>query len=444
MAKKTFILDTNVLLSDPAAIFAFEENDVIIPLTVLEELDNHKTRMDEVGRNARETVRKLWSVAQDQPDLNQGADLPGGGTLKVLSVEDVRGALMPINVPKELVKKGGDNCIIELCMELQSSNIEGEIILVSRDTMMRLKALCLNIPCEDYKRLPTGGEGASQLYSGVTTIEGDFDIPRLYAEGNLHLEPEDTENVMPNEFMILKNGNQSGMVRFFSQNEPVVHVKLDRVGKLQTRNKEQMFSLDLLNDPDVKLVTLAGFAGCGKTLLAIAAGLEQVLAKKYKNLVICRPVQSVGKEIGFLPGTIEEKMEPWIAPIKDNLRFLLGNGKRSRQVEDTLALLFEQGTIEIQAMTFIRGRSIAGAYMVIDEAQNLNIHELKTIITRVGEGTKVVLTGDIEQIDNQSVDSLSNGLTVAIEKFKDQPLAGHVTLVKGERSELATLAAKIL
>lgn len=442
MAKKTFILDTNVLLSDPGAIYGFDNNDVVIPLMVLEELEHHKDRSDEVGRNAREATRKIGALVKTYSEMRKGVVLSNGSILKVLSVSDVRGDAEPLEMPSELEDKTGDNSILELCMELQTVE-ENDIVLVSRDLLMRLKGLALGVPCEDYKRLPSS-ESGTKLYSGVAVVEGEFDIQKLYDEGELFLEPEFTANLFPNQFVILKNGTQSALTRFFDKTEAVVHIKQTQVGKISTRNKEQQFALDLLNDPSVKLVTLAGFAGCGKTLLAIAAGLEQVLAKKYKSLVICRPVESVGKEIGFLPGTIEEKMEPWIAPIKDNLRFLLGNGKRAKQVEDTLNMFFDEGTIEIQAMSFIRGRSIAGAYMVIDEAQNLNIHELKTIITRVGEGTKVVLTGDIEQIDNKNVDSLSNGLTVAIEKFKEHAISGHVTLVKGERSELATLAAKIL
>jgi PhoH-like ATPase len=191
---------------------------------------------------------------------------------------------------------------------------------------------------------------------------------------------------------------------------------------------------------------VVGQAGTGKTLLAIAAGLHQVMERKqYKSLIVCRPIQPLGKDIGYLPGTMEEKMEPWVAPIKDNLRYLLSaDGKKSRRGEETLQMLFDNGTIEVEAMTFIRGRSIANAYIIIDEAQNLNAHELKTIITRVGEGTKIVLTGDIEQIDNMYVDSVSNGLTIAIEKFKSYSISGHVTLTKGERSTLATLAAQIL
>lgn len=443
MAKKTYVLDTNVLLSDPNAVFEFDNNDVVIPLMVIEELDNHKSRADEVGRNARETVRKLGSLTKNHRDLTRGIPIPHSeGVLRVLSVTDVRGDAAPLEMPAELKKMTGDNSILELCAELQTTE-DSDVILVSRDLLMRIKAMSLGVPCEDYKKLPSSGT-TSRLYDGVANLEGDFDLEKLYADGELFLEPEYTKDLSPNQFIVLKNGTQSGLVRFFSVSESVCLVKETKIGKISTRNKEQTFALDLLTDPDVKLVTLAGFAGTGKTLLAIAAGLEQVLAKKYKNLVICRPIQSVGKEIGFLPGTIEEKMEPWLAPVKDNLRFLLGSGKKARQTEETLQMLFDEGTIEVQAMSFIRGRSIAGAYMIIDESQNLSLHELKTIITRVGEGTKIVLTGDTEQIDNQGVDSLTNGLTVAVEKFKDQPIAGHVTLCKGERSELASIAAKIL
>lgn len=446
MAKKTFILDTNILLSDPEAIFSFQNNNIVLPLIVCEELDRHKDRQDEVGRNARETVRKLAELTKTNKDLKAGIPLPSGGLLKILSIDDVRSKRKKqIVLPQELLmKETGDNSIISLCLEFQSAHEEEDMILVSRDLLLRLKADVLGIKCEDYKKVQVTSS-VSKLFSGVTTLEGDFDINELHSSGQLYVEASKTAGLQPNEFVVLTNGTQSGLCRFFGNGEPLVLVSNEHVGKIKSRNKEQTFAIDLLTDPDVKLVTLAGFAGCGKTLVAIAAGLEQVMAKKYKSLVVCRPVQPVGKDIGFLPGTIEEKMEPWIAPIKDNLRFLLSpSGKRSKNIEETLNLMFDDGIIEIQAMTFIRGRSIADAYMIIDEAQNLNAHELKTILTRVGEGTKMVLTGDIEQIDNMYVDSLSNGLTVAIEKFKSYPISGHVTLLKGERSELATLAAQIL
>lgn len=441
MAKKIFVLDTNVLLSDPGAIYEFGKNQVVIPLMVIEELDNHKTRADEVGRNARETVRKIESLIKGK-QAEKGVSLPNGGVLKILSIETVRNGAPPLAMPQEFLKKTGDNSILELCAELET--VESDpVVLVSKDLLMRIKASTLDIVSEDYGKLPSS-ESGFKLYDGVAHMEVDFDLNDLFTQGFIYLEPTLTKDLNPNQFIVLKNGTQSALVRFHSAEKAVTHIKDQQCGKVSARNKEQNFALDLLTDSTVKLVSLAGFAGTGKTLIAIAAGLEQVMAKKYKTLIICRPIQSVGKEIGFLPGTIEEKMEPWIAPIKDNLRFLLGSGKKSRQVEDSIQLLFEQGTIEIQAMSFIRGRSIAGAYIIIDEAQNLNLHELKTIITRVGENTKIVLTGDTEQIDNGSVDSLTNGLTIAVERFKSQPIAGHVTLTKGERSELATIAAKIL
>ena len=243
--------------------------------------------------------------------------------------------------------------------------------------------------------------------------------------------------------MLVSNSNdkKTALARFFSYNDPLVKMyKMDNVWGIDARNKEQSFALELLMDPDVEVVSLIGQAGSGKTLLAVAAGLEQVLGddSEYKKLIVSRPIQPLGKDIGFLPGTLEEKMDPWLMPIKDNLEFLLGNDR------DTVKMYFEKGVIEIEAITYIRGRSITNAFIIIDEAQNLTRHELKTILTRVGEGTKIILTGDIEQIDNIYIDETSNGLTYAVEKFKEYDISGHITLQKGERSKVATLAAKIL
>lgn len=454
MTKKTFIVDTNVLLSDPEALFSFEDNNIILPLIVIEELDRHKDRQDEVGRNARETVRKLADLTKEHKDLRKGVPLGNsGGELRIVSVDDFVSPKTEI-LPSELASKpSGDNSIITVCKAYldQAKRLE-KVVLVTRDTLLRLKCNVLGIECEDYRK-HQATTSVSNLYSGVKTIVGEFDIGDLYAEQCLEIDDDfvDDNKVLPNQFLILENeqDGRTGLVRYVRDDKgPILHLVDDtmKVGKLEAKNKEQRFALQLLQDPEVKLVTLAGFAGCGKTLLSIAAGLEQVIEKKkYKSLVVCRPVQPLGKDIGFLPGTIEEKMEPWVAPIKDNLRFLISqNGKKSKNVEEALNMYFENGTIEVEAMTFIRGRSISDAFMIIDEAQNLDIHELKTILTRVGENTKIVLTGDIEQIDNTYVDSLSNGLTVAIERFKEHWISGHVTLVKGERSELATLAAKTL
>lgn len=451
MTKKTFIVDTNVLLADPEALYSFEDNNIIIPLMVIEELDNHKSRQDEVGRNARETVRKIMGLMQDAQSLKDGIILSTGGLLKILSVDDFAVNLATKNLPSELLKKEtADNSIIGVCHKYIKAHPQESVTMVSKDSLVRIKCNALGIECEDYEKVPTQ-DSLSKLYSGAQTLEIDYDIAEFQAEKTLYLSDDELETIHlhPNECVVLvnKSDKKSTIARFTSLDAPLRLIEEGvKAGKLEPRNKEQKFALDLLADPKVKLVTLAGLAGCGKTLLSIAVGLEEVLVKKrYKSLIVCRPIQPVGRDIGFLPGTIEEKMEPWIAPIKDNLRFLISNsGKRSKNVEETLKMYFEEGTIEVEAMTFIRGRSISNAFMIIDEAQNLNVHELKTILTRVGEGTKIILTGDIEQIDNTNVDSLSNGLTIAIEKFKDEAIAGHVTLTKGERSELATMAAKKL
>lgn len=441
---KTYILDTNVLLSDPNALFSFEDNDVVLPLIVIEELDRQKDRQDEVGRNARETARKLSELLKNTKHTNHTPiQLDCGGRLFVMSSLDFTNFKMA----PELDATRGDNQIIAFCKALQSE--KPELILVTRDLLLRLKAEAVGVPCQDYKKFSVA-TSANSLYNGVRSVVGQYDVDNLYAASKVpatdFLTFDDLKTLNPNQFLVVKQEgtDRSALARYTGKEVQVINTYSPC--KIEGRNKEQKFAIDLLLDPAIKLTTIVGSAGTGKTLLAIAAGLHLVLdAKKYKSLVVCRPIQPLGKDIGYLPGTMEEKMEPWVAPIKDNLRYLLSaDGKKSKRGEETLEMLFENGTIEVEAMTFIRGRSISGAYMIIDEAQNLNVHELKTIITRVGEGTKIVLTGDIEQIDNMYVDSLSNGLTVAIEKFKEYPIAGHVTLIKGERSELATLAASIL
>jgi PhoH-like ATPase len=443
---KTYVLDTNVLLSDSNAINSFEDNTVVLPLIVIEELDRHKDRQDEVGRNARETSRKLTALIAEHKDLRNGIPLFNGGTLRVLSAENLGTAF---SIPPELDPKSGDNVIIAFCKAFQV--VQPDLILISRDLLLRLKAEALGIPCEDYKKLSVA-DSVKSLYTGVETLDG-IDVNEFYSPEGLVLSEEASKDLFSNEFLVLQDGTgRSALGRYMAPGKPIKALGPSSVDRIQARNKEQKFALDLLLDPNVNLVTIIGQAGTGKTLLAIAAGLDQVQmpmsgkgAKgRYKSLVICRPIQPVGKDIGFLPGTMEEKMEPWIAPIKDNLRYLLSDGKKGKSNEEVIQYYFDQGVIEVEAMTFIRGRSIANAFMIIDEAQNLNVHELKTILTRAGEGTKIVLTGDIEQIDNMYVDSVSNGLTVAIEKFKEYAIAGHVTLKKGERSELATLAASIL
>lgn len=459
---KTYVLDTNVLLSDPGSLFSFDEHNVIIPIAVLEELDNHKSRQDEVGQNARSVSRSLDELRQ-QGSLLDGIRLRNGGLLKVISIPPERF----VDLPLELRSIGPkvDNMIIALMMSMQSSE---DAILVTKDINVRLKCDALGIRCEDYLKMRVADD-PQKFYRGVEVIDELTyeDVETFYENDELMLPPNILEKtkLYPNQIVILKNVNEfdgktmkSAIAKCVTPDQPLKPIeKIEQAFNLKPRNKEQSFSLDLLFDENIKLLTLVGPSGTGKTLLAISAALAQLKGlgdtPRYDKLIVTRPVQPLGKDIGFLPGTMEEKMEPWIAPIRDNINFLMGSKKAQRRSRTTgeetnkmhyLTLLQEKGLIEIEAITFIRGRSIPNAFIIIDEAQNLSMHELKTIVTRVGDNTKIVLTGDVEQIDNVHVDVYSNGLTVAVEKFKDYPVAGHVTLIKGERSELATLASKIL
>ncbi len=458
--KKTYVLDTNVLISDPNSIFSFQDNDVIIPLVVFEELDRHKSRPDEVGHNARQVTRSLDNL-REQGSLVKGIPLKEGGTLTVA----IQNLDAPAPLPAGLQADKPDNLIIAFALQRKGA------ILVSKDINVRIKCDALGIKCEDYLKMRVTSD-PQKFYRGVEVVELEEElIDYFYHNGKLDL-PEAALNgrkLHPNQIVVIKNvvdgqTTKSAITKYPGPGKSLVPVaKIDNAFGLKPRNKEQSFSLDLLFDPEIKLLTMVGPSGTGKTLLALAAGLEQLkgmgspASARYEKLIVTRPVQPVGKEIGFLPGTLAEKMEPWIAPIRDNLNFLVNDKRPPRQRKGSteggrphrddgmyLSLLQERGLIEIEAITFIRGRSIPNALIIIDEAQNLSMHELKTIITRVGDGTKIVLTGDIEQIDNIHVDAFTNGLTFAVERFKDYPIAGHVTLLKGERSELATLASKIL
>jgi PhoH-like ATPase len=427
----------------------------LIPILVLEELDKHKTRNDDVGRNARQVSRALDAMRVDG-SFHDGVKTRGGGIIRIVPSPQDPATLLP----KELsVSSSVDNMIIGFMLSYKDENL----VLVSKDINIRVKCDAMGLKCQDYLSMRVSSD-IDELYRGVKLIHTTEDVvDSFYRNGEVKTQNVTQEQVFPNQIVILKTvddqGNtiKSAMSRAYEDGSLKSLAKIESVFGLRPRNKEQHFSLDLLMDENVKLLSMIGKAGCGKTLLAIAAGLEQLntigAQSKYQKLIVSRPVQPVGKDIGYLPGTLEEKMEPWIAPVKDNLDFLLGiNGKKpGRKSKDNLMssdpyleLMQQRGLIEIEAISFIRGRSIPNAYIIIDEAQNLSMHELKTIVTRVGEGTKIVLTGDIEQIDNVDVDAYTNGLTYAIEKFKEFPIAAHVTLLKGERSPLATLASKIL
>ena len=438
MKHKILVLDTNVLLTDSNSILNFEEADIAIPLKVLDEIDKHKKRQDSVGVHARNTIRKLDEL-RSQGNLFEGVELEGNKLF-------VRG-FDPFKLPDDLDVENPDNQIIATALSIKESNKKSKVILVSRDINMRVKCDALSIDCEDYSndQVVDDIEG---LYTGlIEYLVDDQVIDSVYKDEGVFLE-EDEIKVEPNQFVMLisnSNDKKTALVRFLSYERPIRKIDSYKKGiwGVRPKNKEQNFALDLLMNPDIPLVTIIGKAGSGKTLLALAAGLQQCFGatandSHYSRVIVTKPVEPVGKDIGFLPGSMEEKMLPWLAPIQDNLKNLMGNDKI------TLDMYIDEGKIEIEAMTFIRGRSISNAFIIIDEAQNMTKHEIKTVLTRVGEGTKIILTGDIEQIDNVYLDETTNGLTYVIDRFKEQNSAGHMTLIKGERSQIATLASKLL
>ena len=437
--KKIFVLDTSVCLANGNAVYSFGKDDIYIPLKVLEEVDKHKNRQDGVGQNARMFI-KILDELREKGSLQEGVRLQKGkGLLK--SVQ-----LVSSLFPQDLDLSVPDHVIIATAFGVANTHQDKKIIVVSRDINMRVICDSIGLGSQDYDANQVISN-SSELYSGVCELVVDDEfIERFYKDEELFLDDQKANKLFPNQFITLvsnKNVNKTALSRFVSKEQPIRRITefkgRNKVFGVESRNREQSFAMDLLMDPSVPIVTLVGKAGSGKTLSAVAAGLAQLLEKNsYTRLIVSRPVQPLGRDIGFLPGTLEEKMLPWLTPIQDNLQFLLGNDKA------TLEQYIASGKIELEALTYIRGRSIAKAFIVIDEAQNLSAHELKTIVTRVGEGTKIVLTGDIEQIDNVYVNDTSNGLAYAVEKFKDTHLAGHVSLLKGERSAVATLAARIL
>tara|TARA_Y100000592_G_scaffold86425_1_gene139734 strand:+ start:190 stop:1404 length:1215 start_codon:yes stop_codon:yes gene_type:complete len=403
---------------------------------VLDEIDKHKHRQDTAGLNAR-TMNRVLDKLRRKGSLFTGVAL-GTGKGKVFAAQ-----YDPRYMPTGLEPNDSDNKIIAVAIRL---GMEGhDIAVISRDLNMRVKCDSFGIDCYDYQP-QKAVKSPENLYDGSSEIVvNDKLIEDFYADKETFL-PEQKKILYPNHYLVLKSENdpqKSAICRFTDYETPLRKVYTFKdIWGLSANNKEQKYAMDLLFDKDVHVVSLTGQAGTGKTLIAAACGLEQVLNSTrsqggYDKLIITRPVQPMGRDIGFLPGTLEEKMMPWIAPLRDNLEYLFGD-------KTALDMQIEHGVIEIEAMTYIRGRSISNAFMIVDEAQNLTTHELKTIITRVGHGTKLILTGDIQQIDNSYVDAVSNGLTYAVEKFKEHNLSGHVTLYKGERSKLATLAAEIL
>ncbi|MCB2187116.1 MAG: PhoH family protein [Deltaproteobacteria bacterium] len=453
---KTYVLDTNVLLHNPRAIFVFQDNRVVLPLAVIEEIDNQKRRQDEIGRNAREVSRHLDQLRR-QGQLAQGVELPGGGTLQI----EVNHRSLE-NLPLSLDALDGgkpDNRILAVALNLARQN-GSQVTLVSKDLNLRLKADVLGLTAEDFNNDKVD---FARLYPGQAEFAVDQDtLDRLYRQKCLAAaELPGAEDLHPHQFVVLKNagnGSSSALARHLDgQLTPLALQGRAECFGVKSRNKEQLFALDLLLDERVKVVTLAGGAGTGKTLLALAAGLELVVEEgAYHKLLVTRPVIPLeGQELGFLPGDKDEKLRPWMQPIHDNLELLFGYAKPRQpglfrgkgatggtvDPEDYLSLT---GQLEMEALTYIRGRSIPGQFILVDEAQNCTPHAIKTLLTRVGERSKIVFTGDIEQIDHPYLDADSNGFTILVERLKGAVLAGHVTLQKGERSEVAELGARLL
>ncbi len=436
---KTFVIDTNVLLYDPYALYRFQENNIIIPITVIEEIDKFKKDMNETGRNARQ-VSRLLDDFRIGGSLSKGVSLPSGGKLMVEIFEDkVVGKL-----PPELRLDRADNRILAVAMDVMHKE-KHPVILVSKDTNLRIKADALGLAAEDYESDKVDIE---DLYSGMTEVKVEpVTLDTFHGQG--WLPP--VENILPNQFIHMTdstNPDHHATGRYDRSSERIVPLRKfgkDGIWSITPRNREQSYAFDVLLDDSVKLVTLVGKAGTGKTLLAIAAGLHKVAEENvYNRLLVSRPVFPMGRDIGFLPGDIEEKLAPWMQPIFDNVELLLSGHEAEKRHSKGYKELVAMGIMEIEPLTYIRGRSIPNQFMIVDEAQNLTPHEIKTIITRAGEGTKIVLTGDPYQIDNPYVDSSSNGLTYLVERLKNLDITGHVTMSKGERSELAELAANLL
>lgn len=443
--KKVYVLDTNVLLQDPRSIFSFEDNEVVIPAVVLEEVDSKKRNMDEIGRNARQ-VSKIIDRLRTLGKIDKGIPLENGGHFRIeLNHRSF------IKLQEIFDEKTNDNRILAVALNLkleQEKKKDGSpVILVSKDVLVRVKADAVGLQAEDFLS-DRVVEYDDHIYSGFQTLYISRDLLNdFYGKGELKLSSLSNNYYFhPNEFLIMKDslgGSQSALGIVDEQARNVKKCLLDKeqIWGIKSRNVQQTMGLELLLRRDIPLVTLIGKAGTGKTLLALAAGLFQTEdLGLYKKLLVARPIVPVGKDIGYLPGEKDEKLRPWMQPIYDNLEYLF-NTKKPGELD---AILAGMGSIQVEALTYIRGRSIPEQFIIIDEAQNLSKHEVKTILTRVGENSKIVLMGDPEQIDHPYLDEYNNGLTYVVEKLKQEKISGHVRFVKGERSSLAQLAADLL
>jgi PhoH-like ATPase len=437
---KIFVLDTSVILYNHNAIYSFEDNDIAIPITVLEELDNFKKGNDTKNFEAREFIRIIDKMSVNHSLTNWiEIDRQGAGCLKVIMREndselDAR-SLFDGNKP--------DHRILNAAMSIQQDHPERPVILVTKDINLRLKAKSLDIQAEDFE---TGKiQDVEALYPGKSNVEGVERgvIDKLYSEGLIDPADVGLEHPIPNHYFILRNGGSSALAYYNPAIEKIERIDKSPAYKINPRNAEQVFALHAIRNPRVKLVTLQGVAGTGKTLLALAGALDQ--KKNYKQIYLARPIVPLSnKDIGYLPGDIKDKLNPYMEPLYDNLKFIQNQYSEADKEFKKITEALETEKLVITPLAYIRGRSISNVFFIVDEAQNLTPHEVKTIITRAGENTKIVFTGDIYQIDTPYLDSQSNGLSYLIDKIKHHPIYAHVRLEKGERSELANLANDLL
>jgi PhoH-like ATPase len=436
---KLFVLDTNVILHDSACIRNFEENDVAIPITVLEELDQFKRGNEDLNFQAREFLRRIDVLTGDVLS-EQGSPLgPGLGSIRV-----ILGSGRHDRLGESFLQDTPDHRILGLALGLQREHADRPVILVSKDTNLRMKAKSLGLKAQDYTSDKV--ESFDKLYTGTRVVEGieSETIDRFYAEGAVPAgEFAHVSHPLANENFILRNGSKSALATYRPGTRAFTRVEKQACYGITPRNAEQSFALRALLDDDIKLVTIAGTAGTGKTLLALAAALES--RQKYRQILLARPVVPLSnRDLGFLPGDVGEKLDPYMQPLYDNLTVIRHQCGENTQAAQRVVEMRESEKLQITPLAYIRGRSLQRIFFIVDEAQNLTPHEIKTIITRAGEGTKIVFTGDVCQIDQPYLDALSNGLSYVIHRMMGQPLYAHVTLEKGERSALADLASELL
>jgi PhoH-like ATPase len=441
--RKVFVLDTNVLLHDPRAIYKFDEHEVVLPIYVIEEVDNFKRDMNELGRNARMISRFLDELRDEAVDnLQGGVALPSGGWLRVAVPQDA------LEVSHAKSGHNADHKILQSALMERDAHPRQETVFVTMDSNLRIRADALGLTAETYE----GGRVSSDtLYTGFVSLRAPgVLVDQLGKRQGVPLAELTDNELYPNACVILvdqANHKHTALGRVDAHADQLMPLRVPREGSwgVKPRNLEQSFAMDILLDDKVQLVTLVGRAGTGKTLMAVAAGLRKVVTEGvHARLLVSRPIFPLGRDVGYLPGTVEEKLNPWMQPIFDNLEYIFTTGGGRMDAGRTYEELIAAGTIQVEPLTYIRGRTLPHQFLIVDEAQNLTPHEVKTIITRCGTDTKIVLTGDPDQIDNPYVDAQSNGLTTVAERFKAERIAGHVALSKGERSELAERATELL